>query len=187
MEGRHKMAAATRMNGRIVVAAITALLLKTSANADVFPEGYTFTYHFDTLQLVQSFGVLPGNYLFVGIGTPPLTSTISWEIFDGLPSGAPVAAGTWWGYDATSAGIPVPTWQDAEGSFRISVLSGSQEIDHFSIYVVHEYLGGNIFSVYELTVLPSPVPEPGTSSLILIGLSGVALWALRHKGQRPAA
>jgi hypothetical protein len=176
------------MKGRfLAVAALTVLLMNTSANADVFPEGYTFTYHFDTLPLFQSFGVLPGNYLFVDTGSPFLTSTISWEIFDGLPSGAPVASGIWSGNDATTAGIPGQTWQDAEGSFRISVLSGSQEIDHFSIYVVHEYLGGNLFSVYELTVLPSPVPEPGTSSLILVGLSGVALWALRYRRQRPAA
>jgi hypothetical protein len=176
------MAAATRMSRGFLVTAITALLLNTSANADVFPEGYTFTYHFDTLPLFQSFGVLPGNYLFVSTGSPALTSTISWEIFDGLPTGTPVASGIWSGYDATSAGIPVPTWQDAEGSFRISVLSGSQEIDHFSIYVVHEYLGGGLFNVYGLTVPPVPVPEPRSSFLICLALIAATFW-LVHKRQ----
>lgn len=171
------------MKFKLSFIAITALALSASARADVFSAGYTFTYHFDTLPAVHEDIILTASFLDLNIGgIAPLTSVMSWEMFEGLPIGIPVASGTWSGFDVPLAVIPPSTWLDAEGSFQISVLSGSQLINSVSIYLPGAPQG----DVYELTVIPPPVPEPGSSSLLCVGMAGTALRLLYRRRQANA-
>jgi hypothetical protein len=169
---------------------VAALALSASAYADVFPAGYTFTYHFNALPLIPEPIIITAEFLTVGTGgtAPPLTSTLSWEMFEGLPSGSPVASGTWSGSDIPLAGIPHGTWQDGEGSFRISVVSGSQLISDVSIYLPQfgGPSGGYTGYVYEITVIPAPVPEPATVAFITVGLAFLAAWRYRARTSNQA-
>jgi hypothetical protein len=175
------------MKSKLVLVALAALAFSPFARADVFPAGYTFTYHFDALPLIPEPVIITAEFLAVDTGgtAPPLTSTLSWEMFEGLPIGLPVASGTWSGFDIPLAGIPHGTWQDGEGSFRISVLSGTQVITNVSIYLPQfgGPTGGYTGYVYELTVAPPAVPEPASSSLICLCFLAVTLWC-RHNKRR---
>lgn len=168
------------MKKKLFLIAITALAINATTRADVFPEGYTFTYHFDTLPAIYEPIILTASFMSINVGgVYPITSVMSWEMFEGLPGGTPVASGIWSPDNFHLAGIPYPTWQDAEGSFRISVLSGSQLINSVSIYLPGAPQG----YVYELTVVPPPVPEPTTFSLLYIGLAVTALISWHRKRQ----
>lgn len=129
-----------------------------------------------TLMAVSALAAAVGIISWDFFPTVDLTSVLSWEFFEGLPVGAPSASGTWSGFDITLASLPIGLWQDGEGSFRISVLSGSQNINSVLIY---SSVAAQPGSVYQLTVVPAPVPEPTTSVLLYFGLAGVALWARR--------
>ncbi len=100
------------------------------------------------------------------------------EIFDSLPSGVPVHSGIWqpggigWAYFQD-------TWLDGEGSFRITVLSGSQLIQSYSIYVP-EPLGNGDFRIWYATI-PAPVPEPATLALLPLGIAFVGFVARRAR------
>jgi hypothetical protein len=167
------------MKIKLILIVAAALAFSTFARADLFPAGYTFTYHFDALPLIPEPVIITAEALTIGTGgtAPPLTSTLSWEMFEGLPIGLPVASGTWSGFDIPLAGIPHGTWQDGEGSFRISVLSGAQVISDVSIYLPQfgGPSGGYTGYVYELTVTPPAVPESTSSSLICLALLAAAL------------
>ncbi len=173
----------------LLVAFLSALIgIPPLARGDVFPAGYTFTYHFDSLPLVFEPTIQTAEYLSVDTGgVRPLTSTLSWEMFEGLPIGTPVASGTWSGFDTTLAGIPHGTWQDGEGSFRISVVSGAQLINDVTIYLPQfRPSGGYTGYVYELTVTPSAIPEPAAPSLIFFSLLAMTFSAWHSRKPRPA-
>src|SRR4029077_944257 len=173
------------MKTNLFLAAMTALMRNTTARADVFPAGYTFTYHFDSLPITMPPVILTADFLALDAGNGvPITSVISWEMFESLPVGTPVASGLWSPGSIPLADITRPTWQDGEGSFRISIISGSQSINGVFIYLSVLAQPG---SVYQLTVVPPPVPEPTTLPLLYAASSVVALvsWH-RKKSLRPA-
>jgi hypothetical protein len=164
---------------------LAALVLGSSAFGDEFQAGYVFTYHFDTLPLTASGQqiALPGSYFYLALPFG-LTSTISYELFSGLPIGTPVSSGIWMPGNPSFpayAGIP-PTWQDFEGSFRVTVLSGSQQIDSANVYLRVDTPNG--FDIYTLAVTTPPVPEPASSSLITLASVVAAgwFWRTRRKG-----
>ena len=75
-------------------------------------------------------------------------------------------------------------WSDHQGVVRITVLSGSVTLDSMSFYR-QEPVGFGNTAVYNMTVVPSSVPEPGTLSLLgVAGLAGVIWCARRKAGQR---
>jgi hypothetical protein len=159
---------------------LAALVLSSPAYGDEFQPGFVFTYHFETLPLTasgQQIG-LPGSYLYL---TLPLgvTSTLSYEIFSGLPIGAPVSSGIWTPGDIPWAGVQTATWLDLEGSFRFTVLSGSQLIDAANIHF--QVSTPNGFDIYTLTVAPPPVPEPASSTLVALASVVIARWCWRTR------
>ena len=162
------------MKIKFLACGLVLIVLASVARAQVFNEGENFTYYFASLPLTYPPAIQLADYLAVNTGSGPLTSVMRWEIFDSLPSGVAVASGIWSGAYASLAGIPVGTWQDEEGSFRISVLSGSQLINSATIYLSSAAPTGG---VYRLTVIPAAVPEPSAFVLLLVGSGVGLLWA----------
>ncbi len=161
-----------------------ALALSTLARAEIFPEGYTFTYYFDTLPGSQETEILPENTLTMG-GFPQ-TGHIEWQIFDSLPTGTPVASGLWipteleWGF----ALLPNGVWEDGEGSFSIQIIQGAQQIDSFEINVNGPFDPvTQTTTVFRAFVPPAPVPEMGTVGYLGLGFALMALWRRRAQGQ----
>ena len=163
------------MTPRLFAAVLASISIVTTLRAEVFNAGYTFTYHFDKLSSFQANAIIPENFLLLDSGAIHPTATISWEIFDSLPTGAPVASGIWDPGELGVALVPSPVWQDGEGSFRITILSGSQNINAFDIYVAH-HDSSRLYTVYSGSIQPTSVPEPATFVLLAIGSAFLVLW-----------
>lgn len=157
---------------RMAIAAATALLFAAATcEAQVFDAGYTFTYYFPTLPSYFSTGYIPETGLFTNPAYTPLTATIRWEIFHSLPNGVPLHSGIWHPGDLGWA-LFLDTWLDGEGSFRITVLSGSQLIQSYYVYIPESLPTGGVRIWSD--VIPAPVPEPATPVLISLGLALIA-------------
>lgn len=152
--------------------AIALLFTATTGKAQIFDAGYTFTYYFPTLPSYFDVGYIPETGFFLGPEFTPLTATIKWEIFDSLPSGVPVHSGIWQPGNLGWA-LFQDTWLDGEGSFRITVLSGSQLIQDYFVYMPVSLPTGG-FRIWS-AVIPAPVPEPAAIALLSVGLVFIAL------------
>jgi hypothetical protein len=164
------------MKIKLLAAAVT-LLSTSTLPAQVFDAGYTFTSYFDTLPTWQPGELIPENSWSLN-GFQALTATIAWEIFDSLSSGAPVISGVWHPGNFGYVILPAQTWQDGEGSFRVTILSGSQVISGFGIYV--HIFGSDPATVYSASIIPAPVPEPGAFVFLALGLASAGLWLRRR-------
>ncbi len=156
-----------------LLATALALFIAAVAHAQTFGAGYTFTYYFSSLTLSYPQTSVYQNFFslnsFGGSGTPA-TSTVQWELFDSSPVGTPVAAGVWQPGQNAVAFTPNGLWQDGEGAFRITILSGSQQIDNFFIHVFAPFdpVAGSTPLLFA-TVQPAPVPEPSTFAFLVFG------------------
>lgn len=164
------------MKIRLLGAALASLFVMASAQAEIFDPGYSFTYYFTTLSSYQTTATIPERGLFLSPDYTPLTATIKWEIFDSLSSAAPVYSGIWTPGNIGWAPLYDQTWLDGEGSFRITILSGSQLIQGYDIYLVQPDPVGPTSTVYYASI---PVPEPGTLALFGAGLGGLVILCRR--------
>jgi PEP-CTERM motif len=171
------------MKAKLLAFGFALLCGVTSARAQVFDAGYTFTYYFPTLPSSQQTAIIPETGFFLSPYFQDVTATVQWEIFDSLPSGVPVHSGIWTPGNPAYAPLFDQTWLDGEGSFRITILSGSQLIDNYFIYVARPEAVG--FTVFSATV-PATVPEPSIAALLALGLSAFARFAVRRKSSNPA-
>lgn len=163
--------AAHAMKIKSLAAAIALLFATASTQAQIFDTGYTFTYYFPTLPSYQAMFIIPETGFFLSPDYMPVTATIRWEIFDSLPSGTPVHSGIWTPGNIPWAPLFDQTWLDGEGSFRITILSGSQLIQGYHIYVARFDTGTQMYTVYDAPIPPGPVPEPATLALLTGGLA----------------
>ena len=110
--------------------------------------------------------------------------SVGYELFEGQPVGSPVVSGTFLAGNPhlTFGANAVNLWQDLEGSFRITILSGSQEIDHISFTKYFPDAGTpGSFDVYSGSVVPVVVPEPGTFWLLAGASMVTGIWLKRRK------
>ncbi len=156
------------------------VLMSPMTEGQVFDAGYTFTYHFDMLPSFQTMVIIPETGLSLEPLNVPVTATIAWEIFDSLATGVPVHSGIWHPGDVPYAGLFDQTWLDGEGTFRITILSGSQLIQGFDIYVARYDAGTRMYTVYSDFIQPAPVPEPASYALAVFGAGILAVWR-RHR------
>ncbi len=166
------------MKMKAVAAAIALLFAAATGKAQVFDAGYTFTYYFPTLPSDIQPVYIPETGLFLNPIYMSLTATIRWEIFDSLPSGVPVHSGIWQPGNIGWAAF-ADTWLDGEGSFRITILSGSQLIQSYAIYVPEPLPTGG-FRIWS-DLIPAPVPEPAPLTLVLLGIAFVGFVARRAR------
>jgi len=139
--------------------------------------GDSFTYEFTNFDF-QAHG-LTGPSARVGLGLQGFSGTDSlrFEAFENTPAQPAIYSTT-----LTPAGYPDFTfgaaWQDLEGSFRVTMLSGSATLTDFFGSVVTT--GGDLYSL-KVTV----VPEPSAWSLLgTIGLPLLAWARTREQGLR---
>ena len=168
------------MKSKIIAAAVALLCATPAAHAQVFNAGYTFTYYFPALPSYQTPSPPIDTGLFVTQSYQSVTATIKWEIFDSLPAGAPVHAGIWNPGDVGWASFN-DTWLDGEGSFRISILSGSQFIQNYFVSVHSFDTPGSGHTVYSAVIPAAPVPEPVTIALFAGGFAALCVFRRRAR------
>jgi len=156
------------MKTKWFVTVIAVLGCNASVSGQGFIPGDIVTHHFNMGSLTptgQSF--LSESYLRLD-GFTPLGGgmSVSYEIFEGLPTGAPVTAGTFGG--APYLTLPLGTWADREGSFRLTVTGGPVDFSGVAIHIAVPTTPNPFpYNVYEFTI---PVPEPGSVALLFLGL-----------------
>lgn len=155
-------------------------IMAFSVSAAVNGQG-TFTYHFDLRNSTPvSQGYLSESSLrLIGGGSMDV-----YELFEGLPTGTPVQAGTFGGapYITLLPGV----WGDLEGSFRITVLGGPLNFSGVFIHIATPTSPNPYpFNYYELS---TPVPEPAPLTLLILGFAtiGSRLWYRKSPTTPPA-
>ena len=161
------------MKTALLLFAVIALTVRTSIYGQGFGPGYTFTYHFEPseFQFMDSTMISETSLQVTDLNV--FGTRLAYELFEGLPTGMPVYAGTFGGSPYVTA--PFGTWGDLEGSFRITVREDQPgpPVNFSGVFVrVAVPTGGPNYDRYTLTV---PVPEPNSLVLMSMGLAGVAL------------
>jgi len=135
--------------------------------------GQVWEYTFDSLPRtgsVPAFGNNPGGTLQFTVNSSTFqsgdqlgyqmfeNSTVEASICSGLMSSAPP-------FDASCTSDF--SWQDRQGAIRLTMLSGSVTIDSITLKAVVAGPSLSSYDVYSTTF--TPVPEPGTLTLLLVG------------------
>ena len=158
-----------------IVIAATILVISNSANAALIAAGQVYDYTFTSLAFIELFTVQNqgGAGIFLSDDLLDPGDIVRLELFENSVSDTAFFTNDF--TDPTynfGVGVfnPVP-WQDLQGSLRLSVLSGSINLNSIFIQVFNDG------SKYSETTYISSVPIPSATWLFgsgLIGLIGVA-------------
>jgi hypothetical protein len=173
---------------------LTTFVILTALNAHAqghlrLTEGQSFTHSFSNLPFInsaQTAGALGAVDFYFAVANNDTQNVLRIEMFETSIAESPLISQTINQWRATSTTTPQDfswglrsnaAWQDTQGAFRITVLSGEAYLGGYRTWVI----GGPVspFSLHELT---TPVPEPSTFALL--GLCGVAWLGMRWKNRR---
>ena len=131
--------------------------------------GDTYIYQFSSLPLVQQFPA-EGHFFtassFVTLNTETLLpgDQLRLEMFENSPADAPFCSTTLFGSGSCFANLG---WQDLQGAVRLTMLSGSVQVETIGLEVVTLIPFTPLAGHYYSTI--TPVPEP--SAILLMTLS----------------
>jgi len=138
--------------------------------------GETYTYQFDTLPLTFQFP--PEGHFFngrVSVSLNPATietgDSLRLDMFENNLGEAPICSTTLSGNGVCTANL---AWQDLQGVFRLTMLSGSVEVSRISLQVVTSTTFQPGAGEYDLAF--TPVPEPSPTALLSVPALIGALW-----------
>jgi PEP-CTERM motif len=165
------------MKTSLAIAAITASLFCSSAQAVVIPAGTTFTFEFTSLPFSQpnTLQVDPAaGFLDMGVTVPP-GAELAVALYGNPGDTMPFITGVWPGFDGT--GFNPDRWFDGTGAVRLAA-SGED------LLVSHITAGWVGFGTLHYTNLVAEVPEPSTLGLIGLGLLGLGAMKRRRRGSQ---
>jgi|GEM_PF-6718037 len=164
----------------------------------ILKEGETYTYEFDSLPFVRV-----GNYwssyawehsvdLFWDVEPLKKGTQLQVSIFEDSISDTPVIENIWTspqisgGFTLVDTRFGAAVWEDFQGVFSFTVLSGSLMFNSFALSVLNT-IDNEFVNVHGITVSPSSVsvPEPGSVGLLAIFAAGLGIIAItRHREPR---
>ena len=143
----------------------------------VLNAGDTWTYQFNSLPqtgFVPAFGTNPLGSLSFVVNSSSFQAgdSLAYEMFENNSSETPIFSGLMESAPPfIRSGQRDFAWQDLQGEIRFRMVSGSATIDSITLAAVVPGPSLSSYSVYSSTF--TPVPEPGTPALLVVG---VALW-----------
>jgi hypothetical protein len=172
------------MKTEIPLAVILVTSCLTSYGQITLQPGDAYVFEFSSL---PSVGPPPrgdhnqGRFdVFIAPDTIQSGDILMIDLFENTPLEMPFASGEFslFGKPATFGILRLDAWQDLQGSGRVTMLSGSCVIDRFRVSSVR--LEDGVPIQYASTIVPTP--EPGTLSLIVIGVLG-GIYAAKRKSK----
>lgn len=155
----------------------------------ILKEGETFTYEFENLPFVESYeSSYPWEHsaeLFWDVKSLKKGTQLEVTLFEDSVDDTPVHEHVWTS-PALSGGFTLhnPTfgnvWEDLQGAFSFTALSGSLMINSFVITTLHT-IDSEFLNVHSLTVSPVSVSEPGSAGLLVIFGVGLCMVALARR------
>ena len=145
----------------------------------VLSPGEAYSYQFDTLPFNRRIVGQPGaNYGYFYLAFAPSTfdagDSIRLEFFENSLAEAPLRTMDFTSTSDPPIGIYVgAAWQDIQGAFRITQLSGSETVDSINVQAVKMNPDFS-FNYYQQIV--TPVPEPSVLALFVIAATALAGW-----------
>jgi len=146
----------------------------------VLTPGQLWDYSFDTLPRTGSvpvFGNNPSGTLQFTVNSSSFQpgDMLRYDMFENNTSETPVCSETMSSAPPFGASCTSDfSWQDRQGAIRFSMLSGSVTIDSITLKAVVAGPSLSSYDVYSTTF--TPVPEPGTMTLVGFGASLAMLW-----------
>ena len=146
----------------------------------VLNAGDTYSYEFGTLPFNRRIVGEPAanyGYFYFTFGAATFTTgdMIRLQFFENSLTESPIRTMDFTPSDGPTFGIYVGQgWQDIQGAFRITQLSGSETIDSINVQVVKSN-GDSTFNFYQQIF--TPVPEP--SAITLFAIAGTTLLGWR--------
>ena len=171
-----------------LIALVTIIFVVTGHSQGVLNAGDSLSYHFASMDDVGTQSFPSGGLLFSALFSFTVTdentggglqSELTFDLFEGSPSGASFTSGNWLSGGSTQLGITTPAWQDLEGSVTFTVDSGSYLIDSFTFTVYQPTADPTIYNIMQTTV--TPVPEPATLSLAALSFFSFGLFSFFRK------
>ena len=169
----------------LICVAILAFCLPCFSQLVLSP-GQVWDYSFDTLPKTGSvpvFGNNPGGTLQFTVNSSSFQSgdLLRYEMFENSTTEAPICSRLMSSappYDLSCSSDF--SWQDRQGAIRLSMLSGSVTIDSVTLKAIVAGPSLSSYDVYSTTF--TPVPEPGTVTLLLVSATVAICGVVRRYG-----
>jgi hypothetical protein len=151
----------------------------------VLSNGQTWDYSFSSLPLfgfTNAFATtVHGEFGFtVNASSFQAGEMLAYDMFENSASEAPICSGTMTTAQPNSLICSGgQAWQDLQGVVRFRMLSGSVTVDNITLRAITPSPSLSSYWDYETSF--TPVPEPGTFCLLVIGVMCVAVVAMRRQ------
>lgn len=137
----------------------------------VLNSGEVWTYPFNDLPRtgsVPAFGNNPNGFFQFTVNSSTFNAgdQLRYEMFEDSVSAPPICFGVMTTPPLTPSCQSDFSWQDRQGTVRLSMLSGSVMIDSVTLRATVSGPSLSSLDVYEATFVP--VPEPSASSVLLL-------------------
>ena len=132
----------------------------------VLQPGDVYTYQFNTLPqtgLVSAFGTDPGGSVSfqVNSGSFQNGDSLRYEMFENSIAEQPICSGTMSSAPPyTNLCKSLSAWQDVQGVFRLTMISGSVTVDSFYLEVIKPGPSLSSYNVYSATIVPVTPTHP---------------------------
>jgi len=151
----------------------------------VLAPGQVWDYSFDTLPKTGSvsvFGNNPAGTLQFTVNNASFQpgDMLRYDMFENNTTETPICSGLMSSappYDQSCSSDF--SWQDRQGAIRFSMLAGSVTIDSITLKAVVAGPSLSSYDVYSTTF--TPVPEPGSMTLLGVGAILAMLWSRQQR------
>ncbi|MES2675228.1 MAG: hypothetical protein V4660_13390 [Pseudomonadota bacterium] len=157
----------------------------------ILKQGETFTYEFENLPFIEVGTYWSSNpwehsaELFWDVKSLKKGTQMKVTLFEDSVNDTPLIENIWTS-PALGGGFTLgdPTflnvWQDLQGVFSFTALSGSLMINSFVIKTL-DTIDSEFMNVHSLSVSPVSVSEPGSAGLLVIFAAGLCIIALARR------